>query len=360
MDNQYKAIDFFCGGGGMTYGLRQAGINVIAGVDLDTDAKETYEINNPGTKFVNADITKLPLTYFMENFDIKVNDDNMIFVGCSPCQFYSLIRSVKDKSRATKDLLLHFQRFVEYYRPGYVLVENVPGIMNNKETILNEFLQKLDNLGYGNRENGRCIYDVVNMQNYGVPQNRRRFSLIATRLNKKVSFPERTDKIQTVRETIGNYQLYPPIQAGSKDSNPLRFHSAKQLSSINIRRLKKTPHNGGTRLAYKDDPELLLECYRGKDHYFIDVYGRLFWDKPAPTITTKFLSISNGRFGHPEQDRGLSIREGAALQSFPYDYKFKTDSLITAARLIGNAVPPEYGRRIGKMFYTSWRAYGKF
>ena len=202
-------------------------------------------------------------------------------------------------------------------------------------------------MGYGNRENGRCIYDVVNMQNYGIPQNRRRFSLIATRLNKKVSFPERTDKIQTVRETIGNYQLYPPIQAGSKDSNPLRFHSAKQLSPINIRRLKKTPHNGGTRLAYKDDPELLLECYRGKDHYFIDVYGRLFWDKPAPTITTKFLSISNGRFGHPEQDRGLSIREGAALQSFPYDYKFKTDSLITAARLIGNAVPPEYGRRIG-------------
>ena len=331
----------------MTYGLRQAGINVIAGVDLDTDAKETYEINNPGTKFVNADITKLPLTYFMENFDIKVNDDNMIFVGCSPCQFYSLIRSVKDKSRATKDLLLHFQRFVEYYRPGYVLVENVPGIMNNKETILNEFLQKLDDLGYGNRENGRCIYDVVNMQNYGVPQNRRRFSLIATRLNKKVSFPEPADKIHTVRETIGDYQQYPPIQAGIKDSNPVRFHSSKELSELNIKRLKETPHNGGTRLAYKDNPKLRQKCYEGKDNCFTDVYGRLFWDKPAPTITTKFLSISNGRFGHPEQDRGLSIREGASLQSFPYDYQFKTDSLITAARLIGNAVPPEYGRRIG-------------
>lgn len=347
MDNQYKAIDFFCGGGGMTYGLRQAGINVIAGVDLDTDAKETYEINNPGTEFVNADITKLPLTYFEDNFNIKINDDNMIFVGCSPCQFYSLIRSSKDKSRATKDLLLHFQRFIEYYRPGYILVENVPGIMNNKETILNDFLQKLEVLGYGNKENGRCIYDVVNMQNYGVPQNRRRFSLIATRLNKKVALPKPADKIHTVRETIGNEQLYPPIQAGSKDSNLLRFHSAKQLSPINIKRLTKTPHDGGTRLAYKDDPELLLKCYEGKDHYFTDVYGRLFWDKPAPTITTKFLSISNGRFGHPEQDRGLSIREGATLQSFPYDYEFKTNSLITAARLIGNAVPPEYGRRIG-------------
>ena len=331
----------------MTHGLRQAGIDVIAGVDLDADARETYEINNPGSRFINEDITKLPLTYFEENFDIQANDDNMIFVGCSPCQFYSLIKKKKNKSRATKDLLLHFQKFVEYYRPGYVLVENVPGIMNNKETVLNDFLQKLDDLGYGNREDGRCIYDVVNMQNYGIPQNRRRFSLIATRLNKKVALPKPADKIHTVRETIGNEQLYPPIQAGSKDSNLLRFHSAKQLSPINIKRLTKTPHDGGTRLAYKDDPELLQECYRGKDHYFIDVYGRLFWDKPAPTITTKFLSISNGRFGHPEQNRGLSVREGAALQSFPYDYEFKTNSLITAARLIGNAVPPEYGRRIG-------------
>lgn len=344
----------------MTHGLRQAGIDVIAGVDLDADAKETYEINNPGSRFINEDITKLPLIFFKENFDIKVNDDNMIFVGCSPCQFYSLIRSVKDKSRATKDLLLHFQKFVDYYRPGYVLVENVPGIMNHKETVLNDFLQKLDDLGYGNREDGRCIYDVVNMQNYGIPQNRRRFSLIATRLDKKVSFPEPADKIHTVRETIGDYQQYPPIQAGIKDSNPVRFHSSKELSELNIKRLKETPHNGGTRLAYKDNPKLRQKCYEGKDNCFTDVYGRLFWDKPAPTITTKFLSISNGRFGHPEQDRGLSIREGASLQSFPYDYQFKTDSLITAARLIGNAVPPEYGRRIGKMFYTSWRAYGKF
>ncbi len=104
-DSRYRAVDFFCGGGGMTHGLRQAGIDVIAGVDLDADARETYEINNPGSRFINEDITKLPLIFFKENFDIKVNDDNMIFVGCSPCQFYSLIRSSKNKSRATKDLL---------------------------------------------------------------------------------------------------------------------------------------------------------------------------------------------------------------------------------------------------------------
>ena len=158
-DERYKAVDFFCGGGGLTYGLRQAGIDVIAGVDLDTDAKETYEINNPGSRFINADITELSLTYFEENFDIKINNDNMIFAGCSPCQFYSLIPSFKNKSKATKDLLLHFQKFVEYYRPGYVLVENVPGIMNNKETVLNDFLQKQSTMLV--RENQMiCIEDL--------------------------------------------------------------------------------------------------------------------------------------------------------------------------------------------------------
>ena len=243
-----RAIDFFCGGGGMTNGLIQAGIDVIAGVDLDSEAKATYETNNAPAKFVNADITQLPLEYFEEEFNVHRYDDEMIFVGCSPCQFYSIIRSSKEKSRKTKDLLLYFEKFVEYYRPGYVLVENVPGIMSNKETILNEFLQKLDELGYGNKENGRCVYDVVNMKNYGIPQNRTRFSLIATRLDKTVALPVSEDHIYTVRETIGNKDVFPSITAGYIDNDSVRFHSAKKLSELNIRRLTKTPIDGGTRL----------------------------------------------------------------------------------------------------------------
>lgn len=335
----------------MTNGLIQAGINVIAGVDLDSEAKETYEINNSPAKFVNEDITKLPLEYFEKEFNVHRNDDEMIFVGCSPCQFYSIIRSSKEKSRKTKDLLLYFEKFVEYYKPGYVLVENVPGIMSNKETILHDFLQKLDQLGYGNKENGRCIYDVVNMKNYGIPQNRRRFSLIATRLDRQVHLPEHDEHIMTVREAIGNNNIFPSIHAGEKDTNPIRFHSAKSLSELNILRLENTPEDGGTRLAYKDNNYLLQKCYIGHDNSFSDVYGRLYWDKPSPTITTKFLSISNGRFGHPVQNRGLSIREGATLQSFPFNYEFKTNSLIVAARLIGNAVPPMFARKIGEVIY---------
>ena len=343
-----RAIDFFCGGGGMTNGLIQAGINVIAGVDLDAEAKETYEFNNRGAKFVNEDITTMDVHYFEgEPFNVRPNDDEMVFVGCSPCQFYSIIRSKKDKSRKTKDLLLQFYRFIEHYKPGYILVENVPGIMSNKETVLNDFLQKLDNLGYGNKENGKCVYDVVNMKDYGIPQNRRRFSLIATRLDRQVHLPEHENHVMTVREAIGDENNFPRIPAGYRDKDMVRYHSTRSLSPLNLKRIKAVKKNGGNRLIFKDNPELQLKCYIGRDSSFRDVYGRLYWDKPSSTITTKFLSFTNGRFGHPEQNRCISIREGATLQSFPYDYEFKTGSVSTAARLIGNAVPPEYGRRLG-------------
>ncbi len=342
-----RAIDFFCGGGGMTNGLIQAGIDVIAGVDLDPEAKETYEVNNAPARFVNADITKLPLDFFEKEFDVYPNDDEMIFVGCSPCQFYSIIRSSKEKSRKTKDLLLYFEKFVEYYRPGYLLVENVPGIMSNKETILHDFLQKLEQLGYGNKENGKCVYDVVNMKNYGIPQNRRRFSLIATRLDRQVYLPEHEEHIMTVREAIGDENIYPRIPAGFCDNNLQRYHSTRRLTQVNLERIQAVPHDGGTRMAFRNNPRLQLNCYINRDNFFRDVYGRLFWDRPSSTITTKFLSFTNGRFGHPEQDRCISVREGARLQSFPNDYEFKTRSIQTAARLIGNAVPPEYGRRLG-------------
>lgn len=155
--------------------------------------------------------------------------------------------------------------------------------------------------------------------------------------------------MHTVREAIGNVDEFPVIPAGYKDMDIERFHSTRSLTEINIERLQHTSHDGGTRLEWKDNPKLQLNCYIGKDNIFRDVFGRLQWDKPSSTITTKFLSISNGRFGHPEQDRGISVREGAVLQSFPRDYCFKTNSITVASRLIGNAVPPLYGKRLGRL-----------
>lgn len=344
-----KAIDFFCGGGGMTYGLRQSGINVIAGIDLDSSAKETYEFNNPGAVFINQDITKLELDYFEKRFEIKKNDDEMIFVGCSPCQYYSIIRSSKEKSKKTKDLLLRFTEFIQYYKPAYVLVENVPGIISNKETVLFDFLNKLATLGYGTPNSAQCQYGIVNMRDYGIAQNRKRFSLIATRLQKEVHLPQKELIERTLSDVIGEANGFDHIAAGFNDSDTERFHSAMKLSQKNIERLRLTPHNGGNRLAWKDNKKLQLKCYVNKDSSFCDVYGRMSWDKPSPTITTKFLSLSNGRFGHPEEDRALSVREGATIQSFPQNFVFKTDSLVVASKLIGNAVPPEYARRIGEM-----------
>ena len=341
-NNQIRAIDFFCGGGGMTCGLRQAGIDVIAGVDFDVDAKETYEHNNPQSTFIQADIKRLRSNFFERKFAIKPYDDNLIFVGCSPCQYYSIINTDKEKSTKSKDLLKNFARFVEYYRPGFILVENVPGIMTNKNSILPYFLNKLKGLGYEN-----IIYKVVDMSKYGVPQSRKRFSLIASRISGvNLKMPNEDGTVSILRDFLGSTNGFPKIPAGYKDLSDFN-HTTAGLSDISLKRISKTKHDGGSRLDWANDMELQLPCFIGKDDSFKDTFGRMWWDRPAPTITTKFFSISNGRFGHPEEDRAISLREGATLQTFPKDYVFRTNSIAATAKLIGNAVPCEYARRLG-------------
>ena len=341
-ENKFKAIDFFCGGGGMTCGLRQAGIDVIAGVDFDKNAKETYEFNNPGSVFVFKDIKNLRSNYFERALGVKRDDDKLIMVGCSPCQYYSIINTDHSKAELSKGLLMNFARFIDYYRPGYVLVENVPGIVTNKETVLPKFLKTLERLGYKHKE------EIVDMSQYGVPQSRRRFSLIATRLeNVKISLPQKAEKALTVEDVLGEKNGFPRIEAGHKDSSDFQ-HTAAGLNDISLKRIAITPHDGGGRLSWANQSKLQLACYIGKDDIFKDNYGRMWWKKPSPTITTKFFSVSNGRFAHPEEDRAISIREGATLQSFPKDYVFKTNSIAGAARIIGNAVPCEYARRLGE------------
>lgn len=343
----YKAIDFFCGGGGMTCGLRQAGIDVIAGVDIDNEARDTYEYNNPGTTFIETDIRNLRSNYFERKFGVTRNDDSLILVGCSPCQFYSIINTEKENSLKTKDLLRNFARFIEYYNPGYVLVENVPGILTNKQSIWPVFYKKLKDLGYNN-----IVYDIVDMSHYGVPQSRKRFSLIATRLNVDIRLPKADQTQALLVDFIGESNGFPRIEAGHKDTSDFN-HTVAGLSDKCLRRLRKTRHDGGSRLDWANDQDLQLRCFVGKDDCFKDSYGRMWWNKPAPTITTKFFSISNGRFGHPIEDRAISLREGATLQTFPRDYIFKSNSIATTARLIGNAVPCEYARRLGEVIINN-------
>ncbi len=339
--NNLKAVDFFCGAGGVTNGFTAAGIKVLAGIDIDINCKKTYTKNNPGSRFLKKDISRYTPKSLQKTLNLSIDDKDLVFIGCSPCQYYSSAnKGAKDKSAKGKLLLEDFQAFVKFFKPGYIFIENVPGLNKNPESPLGRFKQFLDDNNYSYSES------VLNAKYFGVPQNRRRFMLLATRNTASIHLPiENRTQSTTLRDAIGDPRLFPSIEAGCKHKiSPL--HSAAKLTDLNLKRIKNTSHNGGSRKEWAHDPELQLECYKDYDGHG-DVYGRLFWDRPSPTITTKFYSLSNGRYGHPEQDRALTLREGARLQSFDLKYKFYAQGQGNIARLIGNAVPPKMAQQIG-------------
>lgn len=346
--NTLKAIDFFCGAGGMTNGMIQAGIKVVAGIDIDKSCKETYEFNNPTSKFIEADIKELTFEKLIKETNISINDNNLIFIGCSPCQYWTVINTMKSKSSGTKNLLSYFQKFIDHFNPGFIVIENVPGILSNKnESGLENFIDFLKLKDFITE------YKIINAKNYGVPQSRKRFLLLATRVSNTIRIPTPdVDKNYTVREYIGEINGFKKVSAGHRDNSTF-MHTVAGLSNLNIERLMLTPKNGGMREAWKDNKKLQINAYKDKDNSFKDIYGRMRWDYPSPTITTKFFSLSNGRFGHPDENRAISLREGATLQTFKNDYVFKGKSVATNARLIGNAVPPELSKRIGLTLLNS-------
>ncbi|MDZ7658709.1 DNA cytosine methyltransferase [Fodinibius sp.] len=340
--NKFKAVDFFCGAGGVTCGFEEVGIDVILGIDKDGSCKKTYEENNEAG-FLEADISKLDKKCLSEDYGIERNDDNLIFIGCSPCQYYTNLKTDKTKSKESKLLLEDFQEFLEYYKPGFIFIENVPGIEKKEESPLKYFKRFLSDENYVYDE------DVINAKYLGVPQNRRRYILVATRVRNEICLPaENKDEIRTLKEAIGDYKTFPKVEAGHTDDSDFQ-HSVANLSSLNLRRVKRTPKDGGSRLSWADDEELQLDCYKKHDGHY-DVYGRMYWDKPSPTITTKFRYTSTGRYTHPEQNRGISLREGATLQSFPLSYVFHSKSQNEIAKMIGNAVPPKLAKKVACIF----------
>lgn len=347
-----KAIDFFCGGGGMSYGMKLAGVKVIAGIDNEIKCKKTYEANVKGSEFICEDVFDLKEQTLEEKLGIKKDDDSLLLIGCSPCQYWSIINTDKKKSEKSKNLLIEFQRFVNYFNPGYVVVENVPGVLKKKkESGLSNFINLLENKGY------KVHFKVHNVKDFYVPQSRKRFTLIANRVSELELEPKKARKKRVVRNVIGVENGFPKINAGTKDTTDFK-HWTAGLSEENLTRLAYVEKDGGNRLGFANIPELQLNCFIDRDNSFKDTFGRLWWDKPAPTITTKFFSVSNGRFVHPDEDRALSLREGAVLQSFPKEYKFLTDSIADTARIIGNAVPPEYAKRIGLSIINNHKTYG--
>ena len=339
-----NAIDFFCGGGGMTKGLMDAGINVLFGVDLNPACQNTYE-NNNGIPYINRNITEITGVELLETFPALNDNDELLLVGCAPCQPFSKQRH-SDHEHDAINLLDQFGRLVEELMPAHVLVENVPGIA--KQNVFTRFLETLDNLEY------RHNYQVLNAKEYGVPQNRRRLFLFASRLVEPV-FPEKTHGIDrlpyvTVRDTIAQYPL---LEAGQESVN-IPNHRAAGLSELNLRRIAATPHNGGSRTAWPNN--LVLDCHANGHAGHTDVYGRMAWDEVSPTLTSKCYVLSNGRFGHPEQNRAISLREAAALQSFPDDYLF-FGSLQEIGKQIGNAVPVLLAQQMGETILAAHENY---
>lgn len=330
-----ESVDLFCGIGGLTYGLQKSGIKVIAGIDNDETCRYAYEINNR-VPFVNADITK-----YSPNEIKKLYSKNSVkvLVGCAPCQPFSS-HSFKNKNKncdARWDLLSYFGKIIKDTLPEIVSMENVRGIV--KTDIFKLFLDVLK------KNNYNVDYKVVYVPDYGAPQNRSRLILLASRLG-EIKIPESTHtkgNYVTVRDIIKKLQ---PLKVGQTSKNDL-LHKAKNLSETNLQRIKQSKPNG----TWRDwDKKLLPACYRKESgQTYTSVYGRMGWDGVSPTITTQFFNYGSGRFGHPTQNRALSLREGALLQTFPKNYDFgKIKSMTTIARHIGNSVPPILGEVIGK------------
>lgn len=334
----YTAVDLFCGIGGLTKGLELAGVNVIAGLDFEAGCKYAYEHNN-NAQFVHADITKVTP---QELEVLYPEGHNRILVGCAPCQPFSKYthRYRKDGYKDDKwRLLYYFSHLVKEITPDIVAMENVPELKNTQT--FKDFEKKLNDLGY------EVYSDVVFCPDYGVPQNRKRLVLLASQLG-RISLIDplyAKGSYLTVKDAIGKL---PQLEAGATDPND-PVHTCTKLSALNIKRIKSSVPGG----TWRDWPEeLQLKCHKknsGKS--YPSVYGRMLWGEPSPTMTTQFYGYGNGRFGHPEQNRALSLREGALLQSFPPDYQFAEKGVILNTRKlgvqIGNAVPVELGRAIG-------------
>lgn len=334
-DLNVEVIDLFCGIGGLSYGMKSKGFKILAGFDLDYTCQYAYEINNEA-KFVYKDIKEVTKDDILPLYS---KDAIKVLAGCAPCQpFSSYAFKNKTKDPNKYDLLYEFGRLVKEVKPDIVTMENVPAIQKFKlKNVLQDFIEVLKKEGYFVSEK------VVYCPDYGIPQTRKRFVLLASKLGeiRLISSTHLKENYVTVRDTIGNL---PPINAGEAClTDPL--HRSRVLSPLNMKRMLATPYGGG----WKNWPEeLLLECHRkegGKS--FGSVYGRMVWDKPAPTMTTLCTGIGNGRFGHPIQNRAISVREAALFQTFPLEYKFFPDensvSITKASRYIGNAVPPQLG-----------------
>jgi DNA (cytosine-5)-methyltransferase 1 len=347
-----KVIDFFSGCGGASEGLRQAGFDIVLGLDSDKYAAASYRENFPEAAFIEGDIQGVS-EQNVATFVRARNEQNepLLLAACAPCQPFSSQNKFKSEKDCRRTLLDETHRFITELMPEYIMIENVPGIQKvneNAEGPYKRFIKFITDSGY------EYTTFIAKSENYGVPQKRKRFVLIASRLG-TVSIPpvthgEGLERYRTARDFISDY---PSLKAGSicpEDS----LHVSAAMNELNLTRIRNTPE-GGDRRNWPN--HLINKCHQNYTGH-TDTYGRMNWDTPAPTLTTKCNSYSNGRFGHPDtnQNRAISIREASRLQTFPPNYVFK-GTIGSMARQIGNAVPCNLARQFGLSIIEHFHNY---
>jgi DNA (cytosine-5)-methyltransferase 1 len=322
--SEYSAIDLFSGCGGLSEGLRKAGFDVIAAFDNDPDSIATYKLNHPDTVVFSQDIRKVNIEDVKKLFRGKILH---LLAGCPPCQGFSSLRRLNrkpSKKDRRNSLILEYLKFVKELKPLTIMMENVPGLINYH--LFKIVLKELDNLGY------KPKVKIVKIQEYGVPQRRKRLVVVGSLLGDiNVALP--TMEKLTVKHAIGW------LDSVSESKDPIHRIVASHSPKV-MQRIKATPKDGGSR---EDVSGFELACHKSKRAGFHDIYGRLRWDDFSSTITGGCLNPSKGRFLHPEENRAISAREASLLQTFPQDYKFPEKiSKTSIALLIGNALPPKF------------------
>jgi DNA (cytosine-5)-methyltransferase 1 len=328
------AVDLFCGAAGLSLGLKNSGIQIAAGIDVDPACRFPFE-QNIGAPFLQRDVADLDSDSLQGLYgDARIR----VLAGCAPCQPFSGYTTKRRAIDRRWQLLLEFLRLTKSALPEIVTVENVPRLA--RSPLWDRFVRELQDAGY------QTAWGILDAADYGIPQNRRRLVLLGSRLG-KIRLPQPSGAKQpTVRSAIGSL---PKIKAGVRGkSDPL--HTSRALTDRNLKRIRISRQAG----TWREWPKSLrATCHQTKTgKTYPSVYGRMSWNLPAPTITTQFYGFGNGRFGHPAQDRAISLREGAILQSFPVDFQFvpagSRVNFRLIGRLIGNAVPPGLGLAIGR------------
>ncbi len=358
------AVDLFCGAGGLSLGLREAGFKVISAVDIDHDSCESYRLNHRRAKLHEKDVREVR----REDILGEDYDHVTMLAGCPPCQGFTRLNETSEKSDPRNGLVMEYMRLVEELKPQAVFFENVPGLLRNGLWYFNRMRKALDKAGY------KITWKVLQIADFGVPQRRRRVIVLAGR-GFELTFPEASHTAKwhlddfpalrpwrTVREALtgrnklGRAQDYGRLRERRLNPGPY-WHVARTMSDELVERLRATPASGGSR---EDLPPAYepLDCHEGLNG-FHDVYGRLAWDTPSVTITSGCTNLSKGRFGHPTLLRALTPREAALLQGFPKDYKFFGSGMESVCQQIGNAVPPPFARKIARHVLKQLRELGK-